>query len=172
MMARHGIDPQPYLDYVHDIDLTPVTPDPELARLVAALPGQKIIFTNGSRRHAERVADRLGLGGLFHHIFSIEDADYIPKPQPEAFARLIARCSVDPLVSVMFEDLTRNLAPAAALGFVTVLVQSRKDWSHEPEEARPAGRGAAPPFVDFTTGDLKAFLRNIVDNISAPCAPV
>src|SRR5258708_5961040 len=55
LMVQHGIDPAPYLDYVHDIDLTPVRPDPDLARLVAALPGTKVIFTNGSRGHAERV---------------------------------------------------------------------------------------------------------------------
>jgi putative hydrolase of the HAD superfamily len=168
LMSVNGVEPGPYLDFVHDIDLSPVAHDAELARLVEALPGQKIVFTNGSRGHAERVTDKLGLGGLFHHLFSIEDADYIPKPRDEAFARLIATCGVDPSQSVMFEDLPRNLAPAAALGFTTVLVTSAKDWSHEPEEARPAGAGAVPPFVHHVTGDLKGFLRAIV--VEAPLA--
>lgn len=162
LMSVNGLDPAPYLDYVHDIDLSPVAPDPELARLVEALPGKKIVFTNGSRGHAERVTDKLGLGGLFHHVFSIEDADYVPKPRPESFARLIAQCGVDPMHSVMFEDLARNLEPAAQLGFSTVLVTSTKDWSNEPIEARPAGAGPAPAFVDHTTSDLRAFLRAIL----------
>jgi putative hydrolase of the HAD superfamily len=161
LMTVNGLDPAPYLDYVHDIDLSPVAPDPELARLVEALPGKKIVFTNGSRGHAERVTDKLGLGGLFHHFFSIEDANYIPKPRAEAFARLIAQCGVEPDQSVMFEDLTRNLEPAATLGFTTVLVTSTKDWSHEPIEARPAGAGDAPAFVHHVTSDLKGFLRDI-----------
>ena len=160
LMVVNGIDPAPYLDYVHDIDLSPVDPDPELARLVAALPGKKIVFTNGSRGHAERVTDKLGLGGLFHHFFSIEDADYVPKPRPQAFARLIAQCGVEPRQSVFFEDLARNLEPAEALGFTTVLVTSTKDWSHEPPEARPAGAGEAPAFVHHVTSDLKEFLRD------------
>lgn len=162
LMSVNGIEPGAYLDYVHDIDLSPVAQDAELAELVTALPGQKIVFTNGSRGHAERVTDKLGLGGLFHHLFSIEDADYVPKPRDEAFARLIAQCAVDPREAVFFEDLTRNLAPAAALGFTTVLVTSSKDWSHEPVEARPAGAGDAPDFVHHVTGDLKGFLRGIV----------
>ena len=33
LMTVNGLDPGPYLDYVHDIDLSPVAPDPELARL-------------------------------------------------------------------------------------------------------------------------------------------
>jgi putative hydrolase of the HAD superfamily len=162
LMARHGLEPGPYLDFVHDIDLSPVAPAPDLARAIASLPGAKIVFTNGSRGHAERVTEKLGLGGLFDHVFSIEDATYIPKPRPEAFARLIARCGVDPVESVMFEDITRNLEPAAALGFATVLVRSDKDWSHEPAEARPAGAGETPDFVDFATDDLTAFLAEIV----------
>ena len=168
LMKVHGLEPAEFLDYVHDIDLTPVSPDPELARLVSALPGKKIIFTNGSRAHAERVTDKLGLGGLFHHIFSIEDADYIPKPQAAAFDGLIAQAGVDPREAVMFEDLARNLEPAAALGFVTVLVQSSKDWSHEPIEARPAGAGDIPPFVHYATNDLRGFLRDIVEPAVVP----
>jgi putative hydrolase of the HAD superfamily len=158
LMTVNGVDPAPYLDYVHDIDLSPVAPDPELARLIGALPGKKIVFTNGSRGHAARVTDKLGLSGLFHHVFSIEDAAYIPKPRPESFTRLIAQCGVEPRRSVFFEDLARNLAPAADLGFTTVLVASAKDWSHEPPEARPAGPGEAPAFVHHVTSDLKDFL--------------
>ena len=64
--------------------------------------------------------------------------------------------------AVFFEDLARNLAPAHAMGFATVLVQSDKDWSHEPASARPAGIGDdLPPHIDYVTRDLTQFVRAI-----------
>ena len=47
MMTLHGVDPKHYLDYVHDIDYSPVEANPALDRALAALPGRKIIFTAG-----------------------------------------------------------------------------------------------------------------------------
>jgi putative hydrolase of the HAD superfamily len=161
LMARHAVDPHEYLHYVHDIDVSPVEPDAELAALIGALPGRRLVFTNGSRAHADRVVTRLGLAGLFDDHFDIVAADFAPKPQRAAYDRLIARHGFDPNGAVLFEDIPRNLEPAAALGFTTVLVRTTKDWSHEPEGARPAGPGEAPAHVHHVTDCLKAFLRRI-----------
>jgi putative hydrolase of the HAD superfamily len=160
LMARHAIDPHDFLHHVHDIDVTPVDPDPELVDLVRALPGKRLVFTNGSHAHAARVVARLGLEGLFEDYFDIAAAGFAPKPKPESFERLIARHGFAPNRAMMFEDLARNLAPAAALGMTTVLVRAAKDWSHEPEGARPAGRDdPAPDHVHHVTDCLKSFLR-------------
>lgn len=160
LMERHGADPAPFLAHVHDIDLSGLAPDPDLAGLIAALPGRKFVFTNGSHGHAERVCARLGLDGLFTDYFDIEDAGFAPKPRPEAFSRLIARHGFQPQGAIMFEDLARNLAPAHALGFTTVLVRSQTDWSHEPEGARPAhSDDPAPEHVHHVADCLKGFLR-------------
>lgn len=161
LMANHDMTPGEYLDFVHDIDLTVVEPDAALRAAVEALPGAKIVFTNGSRGHAERVLERRGLTGLFDATFDIEAAGFEPKPAEIAFTRMMAACGVAPDQAAMFEDLPRNLAPAAALGFTTVLVQTGYDWSHEPEEARPAGPGEAPDFVHHVTDDLAEFLGRI-----------
>ncbi len=158
LMTHHGVAPQAYLDFVHDIDLGVVAPDAVLRARIAALPGRKIVFTNGSRAHAERVLARRGLDGLFEHCFDIVAAGYEPKPALAAFARMIEVCGVAPDRAAMFEDLPRNLAPAHALGFTTVLVRTHYDWSHEPEAARPAGPGAAPDFAHYVTDDLTGFL--------------
>ncbi|MGE3303687.1 MAG: pyrimidine 5'-nucleotidase [Hyphomonadaceae bacterium] len=159
LMARHGLAPGEFLDFVHDIDLAPVSPDPLLAETIAALPGRKLIFTNGSRRHGERVAAKLGLDGLFEDIFDIAASGYAPKPTSASYERLLQRHGFDPHRAVLFEDLTRNLAPAAAMGFTTVLVRSAKDWSHEPEAVRPAGAEPAPDYVHYSTDHLAGFLR-------------
>ncbi|MBA4801644.1 MULTISPECIES: pyrimidine 5'-nucleotidase [Euryhalocaulis] len=161
LMAVHGADPGPYLDYVHEIELDVLEHDALLAERIAALPGARVVFTNGSVRHAERVLEKRGLADLFDAIFDIQAAGFEPKPARIAFDRMAKATGVAPRRAAMFEDLARNLEPAAELGFTTVLVTTGKDWSHEPEGARPAAAGEAPDFVDHVTDDLTAFLGDL-----------
>lgn len=143
LMAVHGADPGPYLDYVHEIELDVLEHDALLAE------------------HAERVLEKRGLADLFDAIFDIQAAGFEPKPARIAFDRMAKATGVAPRRAAMFEDLARNLEPAAELGFTTVLVTTGKDWSHEPEGARPAAAGEAPDFVDHVTDDLTAFLGDL-----------
>lgn len=124
LMSVHGMDPGPFLEYVHDIDLTPVAPDPALDAALARLKGRKIVFTNGPGEHALRVMDRLAVRRHFEAVFDIVDAGYVPKPEPRAYEALVRRHGLDPRATVMVEDLARNLAPAAAMGMTTVWVRS------------------------------------------------
>ncbi len=162
LMSMHGMEPDEFLAHVHEIDLTPLPRTPDLADAIRALPGRKFVYTNGSRGHARRVTDYMGLGDVFDGQFAIEDSHFKPKPNLssyEAFNRLFG---IAPDEAVFFEDLARNLAPAHGMGYATVLVQSDKDWSHEPAAARPAGIGDdLPPHIDYVTRDLTEFLRSI-----------
>jgi putative hydrolase of the HAD superfamily len=164
MMKVHGMPASAFLDYVHDLDYTPVVPAPRLKAGLQALPGRKIVFTNGSVGHAERTLKALGLDeDVFSELFGIEETGYIPKPRREAFDTLVEAHSFDPRDAVMVEDLSRNLVTAHAMGFSTVLVWSWKDWSHEPEGARPAGPNAqTEDHVHHMTDDLTGFLETVV----------
>ncbi|MEM9179969.1 MAG: pyrimidine 5'-nucleotidase [Pseudomonadota bacterium] len=163
LMSMHGMAPDEFLEHVHEIDLSPLPKTPDLADAIAALPGRKFVYTNGSRGHAKRVTDYMGLGHVFDGSFAIEDSAFTPKPNQASYDAFIAQFEIDPSLAVFFEDLARNLAPAQAMGFATVLVQSDKDWSHEPASARPAGIGDdLPPHIDYVTRDLTQFIRSIV----------
>ncbi len=159
LMSVHGLDPAPFLEYVHDIDLTPIPTLLELRKAIEVLPGKKYVFTNGSRGHADRVVEKLGLTGSFDDHFGIEDTGYHPKPRQIAFDKFHDRFGIEPTSSVMFEDLPRNLKTAHDLGYTTVLVHSDKDWSHEPEEARPAGANHAADHIHYLTDCLTTFLK-------------
>lgn len=162
LMSMHGMEPDEFLAHVHEIDLSPLPRTPQLAAEISALPGRKYVYTNGSRGHARRVTDYMGLGDVFDGQFGIEDSHFKPKPDLSSYQAFNRDFSVDPTEAVFFEDLARNLAPAHAMGFATVLVQSEKDWSHEPAAARPAGIGDdLPPHIDYVTRDLTGFLRAI-----------
>ena len=168
MMSLHGMAPEEFLSHVHEIDLSPLPHLPGLCDAIAALPGRKLVYTNGSRRHAERVTAHMQLTASFDGLFGIEDSQFHPKPTQAAYDAFCAHHDVDPARAVFFEDLERNLKPAHAMGFATVLVGSAKDWSHEPVEARPASaEDADHPHVDYLTNDLTGFLQDVLAALPA-----
>lgn len=152
LMTCHAIDPEAYLDYVHDIDLSAVAADARLAAALARLPGRKIIFTNASTTHATRVLERLRLADHFECIFDIGCADYQPKPDRRTYERLLAAHAVDPARAVMVEDIARNLVPAAELGMTTVWLRSDVAWASE----------GAGDHIDVVIDDLAAWLESLV----------
>lgn len=146
LMREHDLDPGPYLHDVHEITFDTLTPDPQLAAHIAALPGRRIIYTNGTAPYAERVIEARGLAGLFDAIYGVEHADFLPKPEQAAFDKIFAIDKVDATRAVMFEDDPRNLAVPHALGMGTVHVA-------------PTAETAA--HIHFHTDDLTAFLGRI-----------
>lgn len=145
LARHHDIDASDFLAHVHDVDRGVIAPDAALNALIARLPGRRIVFTNGGGGHAEGMLAQLGMAGLFEPPFDIEGAALTPKPQPGAYQRLIARFGFDPARAVLIEDTLRNLEPAHALGFVTVLVG-------------PVHPAPLPEYVDHHAHDLKTFL--------------
>ncbi|WP_187969465.1 pyrimidine 5'-nucleotidase [Aquibium microcysteis] len=159
LMHRHGIDPDDFLQKVHDIDYSWVAADPALGDEIKALPGRKFIFTNGDRGHAERTARQLGILDHFDDIFDIVAAGLVPKPARETYDKFASLHRVAGPNAAMFEDLARNLAAPKALGMTTVLIVPRnfeptfsEIWESDPDEADD---------VDFVTDDLAGFLRQI-----------
>lgn len=123
LMLVHGIEPEDFLAYVHDIDHTVLDEAPALDAALRALPGRKLIFTNGSERHAISVMERLGIAGNFDGIFDIKAAAFIPKPQPECYRAMLDRFGIAASGSAMVEDIHRNLKPACEIGMTTVWVR-------------------------------------------------
>ena len=123
MMLEHGMHPDEYLNYVHDLDLSGIPIDKRLGPALQALPGRKMIYTNATNNHAERVLGRLGIKQYFEASFDIVDADYVPKPNQQPYETLLDRYGIDPTTAVMVEDIAQNLVPAADLGMTTVWVR-------------------------------------------------
>lgn len=162
LMREHGVAPDDFLDFVHDIDLSPVAPNETLAARLRSLPGRRYVFTNGSVAHAERVMNRLGVADAFHEIFDIEAAAFLPKPHRETYERFLYSHRVAARGAAMFEDIAANLEAAHALGMTTVLVSSRASWiSDEPSHKRPARPGDRHEHVHHVTDDLTDFLGRI-----------
>ena len=158
LMERHAIDPKGFLDFVHDIDYAAIPASPALHEALTMLPGRKLIFTNGSVGHAERVLERLGVAPHFEGVFDIAAADYLPKPRREAYDALCRIHAVEPRKAALFEDIARNPEPAHAMGMATVWIRTDSQWAQE---------GSDADYVHHVADELDGWLTGLVARRSA-----
>jgi len=159
LMDQYGMKPEPFLDFAHDIDVSRLPPDPELGHTIEALPGRKLILTNGSEAHARNVAGRLGILHHFEAVFDIIAADFTPKPEEATYLKFLDQYQIDPSRAAMFEDLEKNLLVPHRLGMRTVLILPKQyDIHREAEEQADS----TAEYVHFKTKDLTAFLRELI----------
>ena len=147
LMREHDVDPAPYLTDVHDIPMDSLTPDAGLAARIRALPGRRIVYTNGCAPYAERVLSARGLSGLFDAVYGVEHAGFRPKPEQAAFEMVFRADGLIPTSAAMFEDDPRNLKAPHAMGMRTVHVADRR------------GEG---DHIHFHTDDLSGFLSRLL----------
>ena len=152
MIKNHKIDANEFLEFVHDIDLSFLKKDKQLEEEISKINGKKIIFTNGSRAHAINVTKRLGIERYFDDIFDIVSADFIPKPSPETYKKIIEKYKIEPQYSIFIEDIARNLKPAYELGMKTVWIENEEPWAAEFSDSN---------FINYKTDNLSKFLKEI-----------
>jgi putative hydrolase of the HAD superfamily len=152
MIKNHKIDANEFLEFVHDIDIDFLKKDEKLAEEMKKLEGKKIIFTNGSKKHAINVTRRIGIEQYFDGIFDIVDSDFIPKPSIEPYKKLVKKHKIDPKISVLVEDIARNLKPAYEMGMKTVWIENDEPWAKKFSDG---------DFIDFKTNNLSEFLKQI-----------
>jgi len=152
MIKNHKIDANEFLDFVHDINIDFLKEDKKLDLELKKLNGKKIIFTNGSKKHAENVTKRLGIYERFDDIFDIVDSNFVPKPAMEPYQKLVNKHKIDPKLCVLVEDIARNLKPAYEIGMTTVWIKNNEPWAKEYSES---------VFVNYRTDNLSKFLEKI-----------
>ena len=154
LMDNHGIDPDSFLEEVHKLDYSIVSPNLKLAKNLENLNGKKFIFTNANKKHADIILDKLKITNLFEGIFDIKMANYIPKPEIQTYEKLIETYNINPNKTIMFDDIAKNLVPASKIGFTTVWI----DVGHENFSDDIA---SSKKYLDHQTKDLSNWLSNI-----------
>lgn len=153
LMANHATDPHHFLNYVHDIDMSRLTPDPAMRSALDRLPGRRLVFTNGDVDYAGRVLDALGLSGVFESVYDIHAMAYQPKPDPVSYTGLCGALNIEPTRAIFFEDMARNLKPAKALGMATVWINNGSE--HGDAEA-------CASFIDYESDCASGWLNQIL----------
>ena len=152
MIKNHKIDANEFLEFVHDIDIDFLKKDLELQKELLKLKGKKIIFTNGSRKHALNVTQKIGIDQCFDDIFDIVDSNFVPKPAIEPYNELVKKHKIDPKSCLFVEDIARNLKPAYEMGMKTVWIENEEPWAKKFSDSS---------FINYKTNNLSEFLKKI-----------
>jgi len=153
LMMHHGVDPHDFLADVHDIPVERVSANPRLGRALAALPGRKIVFTNGDATYARRVLERIGVHDHFDALHDIHANDYRPKPDPHGYAMLCERFGIEPHNALLADDMIQNLRPAKAIGMTTVWVDNGSERGNH---------GFEEGVADYCIADVADWLETIL----------
>ena len=154
LMDNHNVDPDHFLSEVHQLDYSIVGPNFKLNRELKKLKGRKIIYTNANRQHANDILIRLELTNMFDEIFDIKTANYIPKPEASPYEQIISEFNIDPITTIMFDDIAKNLVPAKNVGFASVWIDvGYENFSDDIAKSKK--------YLDYETKDLSLFLDEI-----------
>jgi putative hydrolase of the HAD superfamily len=155
VQLEHGIDPDTYLRYVHGFDSgTFVSPDPQLNAMLERLPGRRAILTNAPIEHAEPVLDGLGVRHHFEQVFDIRWLNFVSKPAPEVYQRVLHALAIRGEETIFIEDSAQNLPPAREQGVTTILVR------HGPDSV-------VRPGVDYVVDDIYEALGLVHELLTA-----
>ena len=154
LMDNHNVDPDHFLSEVHQLDYSIVGPNFKLNRELEKLKGRKIIYTNANRQHANDILIRLELTNMFDEIFDIKTANYIPKPEASPYEQIISEFNIDPITTIMFDDIAKNLVPAKNVGFASVWIDvGYENFSDDIAKSKK--------YLDYETKDLSLFLDEV-----------
>ena len=156
IMREKNIDPEPFLNYVHDVGFDDLKTDYELKELLSKINGQKLIYTNASYHHAKNILKSMGIFEEFEIIFDIKDANYIAKPDFKSYDMMKKKFGLNNNNinrSIFFEDTAKNLKPASELGMSTVWIEN--DFNRKEADIYQQ-------YIDFTGSDIKTILRNMI----------
>ena len=149
LMLHHNIKPKPFLDYVHDIDLSAIKENLILKKLLKSYSGKKIIFTNGTFRHAENVLKKVGVYEYIDNIFDIVDAKYIPKPEKITYEKVIKKYKLISSNTIMLDDIPSNLLTAYKLGIKTILIKKNNKLKYD--------------FIDYISCDISIVINKLIN---------
>ena len=152
LMKKKNVDPNEFLEFVHDIDISWLPEDKILKEELIKIKDKKYIFSNGSHAHIKNVTIQLGIYGLFDGAFDITDADFVPKPHIAPYRKMIKKFKLDPKQSILIEDIAHNLEQAKNLGMKTCWLENNEAF---------AKKDADKPYIDYKINNLPSFLQKI-----------
>ena len=164
LMIEHKVNPDEYLDYVHQINYDVVSPNEGLKNTIQELKGKKYIFTNANYGHVEKVLEKLKMENVFDGCFDISESDYLPKPHKEIYVSFQKKFNLDNSSTAMFEDLHINLKEPCAMGWDTVWVTNNLEYNlnkdvNQQEDIQKIIDEKG--YISHVTDNLENFLNNV-----------
>ncbi len=158
LMREYEIDPDEYLDFIHDVTHPELQYEKQLKLSLNNLSGKKFIYTNASQDHAKKILSAMGIEAEFEKILDIKAANYLPKPDPKSYDIMLKSFGIRSNQiesSIFIEDTAKNLKPAKLLGLKTVWMENERNLEDYKDNAE---------YIDYKYSNLKSFLTDISKN--------
>jgi pyrimidine 5'-nucleotidase len=165
LTRHHPVDPHDFLKVVHQFpDLRAMLhAERGLARTLAALPGRKIVLTNGPEAYARAVLAELGIERQFECVVAIEQmrtrSRWRAKPDRAMLRETLRRLGATLDDAILIEDTRGHLKRYRRLGIRTVWMTG-----HLPPLPAPSMRiqgSGRPHYVDHRIRSLKSLQLGI-----------
>lgn len=131
LVAERNVNPDEFMEYVHSYDVDSlVKPNPRLREFLLGINIPRIVLTSANRAHTEKVAQAVGVLDCIDAIYDLKAVDYIGKPDPHAYEKVLGDFPGERAVFV--DDRMLNFPPAHELGIVNVWVD---EGYHPPPSA-------------------------------------
>ena len=126
-------DAEAYLAAVHPKDeADSLPPDPPLKAFLESIRIPKAILTNSPKEHADRILDKLGIAGLFTHIFDIRQCGFRGKPHPDVFNNALNVLGVQAADVLFIDDSPQYVKGFIAMGGKGLLLDENGVYNDYP----------------------------------------
>ena len=145
LIRHHGINPTEFLENTHTIiDFEGlVSPMKNVVKVLSSISERKILYTNAPRNYTNRVIKVCQIEDYFDGIFTIEDSNFIAKPNKESMKFFLAKYKIKKAYFV--DDVKENLEIANQFGISTIWLTKKSE---------------SPSYIDRKIYELKDLLTN------------
>jgi putative hydrolase of the HAD superfamily len=133
LTLEHGFsDPEAYFAAVHpEGEESRLEPDPELGRVLDAIPLPKAVLTNAPSEHAERVLARLGVADRFQAVYDIRFSGLRGKPHAQAYLRACESSGYTVEETLFVDDQPKYVRGFVDLGGRALLIDEADRFAGE-----------------------------------------
>ena len=127
LIKHHNINPIDFLSVTHNLqDFNKlVHPENNLKKTLSKIQGRKIIYTNAPKTYTNKILKISKIFELFDEIFTIEDSNFIPKPDQDMMDAFLKKYDISE--GFFIDDVKENLIAAKNSGLTTIWITNEEN---------------------------------------------
>lgn len=127
LIKHHNINPIDFLSVTHNLqDFNKlVLPENNIKKTLSKIQGRKIIYTNAPKTYTHKILKISKIFELFDEIFTIEDSNFIPKPDQDMMDAFLKKYNISE--GFFIDDVKENLITAKNSGLTTIWITNEEN---------------------------------------------
>ena len=127
LIKHHNINAIDFLSVTHNLqDFNKlVLPENNIKKTLSKIQGRKIIYTNAPKTYTNKILKISKIFELFDEIFTIEDSNFIPKPDQDMMNAFLKKYDISE--GFFIDDVKENLIAAKNSGLTTIWITNEEN---------------------------------------------